>query len=196
MRHATLRYQAWYDIEKDYDYGYVEASSDGGATWYSLPTAHTTTANPNGANLGSGYTGSSCAGAGHDRNCWVTEQADLSRFAGKRIQLRWELVTDEGYNGQGLVLSNISIPEAGLKLDNAPGWQPAGWVQAANSLAERWLVTALVYGASGVQVLQMAVGADGRGNLAIPAGSSHVVVCASPIAPETTVPNTFTLSAG
>lgn len=197
LRHATLRYEAWYDTELNYDYAYVEASADGGVTWYSLPTAHTTTANPEGANLGNGYTGSSCTAAGHDRQCWLTEQADLSQFAGKRILLRWEAVTDEGYNAQGLALANVTVPEAGLNLDTAaPGWQPAGWVQVANSLAERWLVTALVYRADGIQVVPATVGANGRGSLRIPAGASHVVVCVSPVAPETTVPNTFTISAG
>jgi hypothetical protein len=191
----TLR-SAHLVLKTPHAYWYVEASADGGATWYSLPTAHTTTANPQGANLGNGYTGSSCAAAGHDQNCWVAEQADLSRFAGKRILLRWEVVTDDGYNGQGLALAHIGVLEAELSLDtSAPGWQAAGWLPAANSLAERWLVTALVYTSGGVQVLPMAVGPDGRGSLPISAGASHVVVRVSPIAPETTVPNMFMLSA-
>jgi immune inhibitor A len=197
VRHATLRYQVRYDLETDYDYGYVEASTDGGRTWHSLPTAHTTDANPEGANLGNGYTGNSCSAAGRDKNCWVSEHADLSPFAGKRILLRWEQVTDEGYNAQGLALAHITIPEAGVSLDTTtPGWQPAGWLVATNTLAEQWLVTALVFGPHGVRVMPISVGGDGRGSLAVPAGSTHVVVCVSPIAPETTVAASFILRAG
>ena len=30
---ATLRFWTWFDIEADYDYGYVEVSVDGGKRW-------------------------------------------------------------------------------------------------------------------------------------------------------------------
>ncbi|HUP27714.1 MAG TPA: hypothetical protein VM409_04705, partial [Chloroflexia bacterium] len=33
---ATLSFSIWYDVEEDLDYGYVEASTDGGATWDTL----------------------------------------------------------------------------------------------------------------------------------------------------------------
>ena len=54
---------------------------------------------------------------------------------------------------------------------------------------------AIVYRAGGVRVVPLPVGADGQGSLRIPAGSSRVVVAVSPVAPLTTVPNTYTLRA-
>ena len=33
LEQATLQAWLWYDIEKDYDYAYVEVSTDGGQTW-------------------------------------------------------------------------------------------------------------------------------------------------------------------
>src|SRR5262249_4413359 len=114
-----------------------------------------------------------------------------------RILLRWEQVTDEGYNAQGLALARITIPEAGVNLDTStPGWQPAGWIVATNTPAEQWLGTAILFRPHGAQVMPIPVGANGRGSLTIPAGSTHVVVCVSPLAPETTIPASFTLSAG
>lgn len=199
LRHvarASLQYQLWYDLEKDYDYGYVEVSADGGATWYAQRTARTTNSNPNGANLGNGYTGSSCSPVTRARQCWLTEQLDLSAYVGKRILVRFEQVTDDELNLQGIALSGIRVPEIGFDGDStAGGWQPAGWVRVTNTLAERWIVQAIVYGPHGVSVLQMPVGADGRGSLRIPAGSSRVVVAVSPLAPLTTVANTYTLGA-
>src|SRR5579875_1868469 len=58
VHHATLTFQAWYRIEQDYDYAYVEASLDG-KSWQALPATTTTTANPYGASYGAGFTGSS-----------------------------------------------------------------------------------------------------------------------------------------
>ena len=197
LQHATLRYQAWYDLEQTFDYAYVEASIDGGTTWHTLRTQHTSNVNPNGANLGNGLTGSSCSRASKAHACWVAEQADLTPYAGHHVLLRWEQVTDAGYNGQGLAITQIQVPEAGITLDiGAAGWQSAGWIAAGNTLAARWLVTALVYSPGGVRVVQVPVGADGRGSLSVPAGTSHVVVCVSPLAAKTTVQARYTLSAG
>jgi len=57
VHRATLHFRLWYDTEKDYDYGYVEASRDGGKTWQTLPGQHTTNTNPTGGSYGNGYTG-------------------------------------------------------------------------------------------------------------------------------------------
>src|SRR5262249_49253612 len=149
------------------DYGYVEVSSDGGKTWYTQRTAHTTHTNPNGANVGDGYTGSSCSPASKAQHCWVDEQIDLSRYAGKQILVRFEQVTDDVYNGQGLAITQIQVPELGFNGDStADGWQPAGWVRAGNTLAEHWIVQAIIYRPGGTSVVRMRVGLDGHGTLA------------------------------
>src|SRR5205085_178099 len=38
---ATLRFSAWYDLERDFDYTYVAASTDGGLSWVTLPGQNT-----------------------------------------------------------------------------------------------------------------------------------------------------------
>ena len=38
---ATLRFQAWYDLENQFDFVYLSASRDGGHTWQVLPAQHT-----------------------------------------------------------------------------------------------------------------------------------------------------------
>jgi len=42
---AVLQFWTWYDIEADWDFAYVEASSDGGQTWDILPGRYTNTEN-------------------------------------------------------------------------------------------------------------------------------------------------------
>ena len=54
----TMSYWTWYDIEQDFDYVYVEASTDG-EHWEMLTTPSGTASNPNGSSYGWGYTGQS-----------------------------------------------------------------------------------------------------------------------------------------
>jgi immune inhibitor A len=127
----TLNYHTWYDLEKGYDYAYLEASSDGGKTWQILKTPSGTDENPSGNSYGWGYNAQSAG--------WSAESVDLSQFAGQKIQLRFEYITDTAINGEGLLLDDISIPETGYFTDfesDAGGWQAAGFVRVENSLPQ------------------------------------------------------------
>ncbi|MBZ0278943.1 MAG: immune inhibitor A, partial [Anaerolineae bacterium] len=128
---ATLTYHAWYDLEDQWDYGYVMVSADGGGTWNILPTAHTTDANPNDAAYGPGYTGSSPE--------WIEESVPLDAYAGKEILVRFEVITDDAITQPGLALDDVSIPEIGYFSDFEAGgddWQPQGWVWMDNTLPQ------------------------------------------------------------
>ena len=59
---VALNFAAWYQLEQDYDYGYLAVSDDGGANWKTVPTTTSTTTNPNGGNYGNGMTGVSGGG--------------------------------------------------------------------------------------------------------------------------------------
>ena len=194
--HATLRYKVWYDLERDYDYGYVEVSTDAGKTWYAQKTPHTTSTNPNGTSMATGYTGSSCAAAAKGAHCWLDERIDLSAYAGKQILVRFEQVTDDEVNLQGIALSDIQVPQIGFDEDSSPtGWHAAGWVRAITTLAEQWTVQAICYRPGGITVVPFAIGGDGHGTLVVPAGTSRVVVVVSPMAPLTTVSSSYSLRA-
>ncbi|HXV98232.1 MAG TPA: hypothetical protein VEC93_07405, partial [Anaerolineae bacterium] len=85
---ATLNYWTWYDIETDWDYGYVEISTDNGKTWTILQTPHSATTNPSGNAYGPGYTGLSGGGP-----TWLEESLDISAYAGQEVLIRFEYVT-------------------------------------------------------------------------------------------------------
>ena len=132
---ATLSFAAWYDIEDGWDYAYVEASTDGGQHWQILSGRHTTDENPVGNAFGTGWTGISGGGKTAE---WVDESVDLTAFAGKKVQVRFEYVTDDAVNGPGVLLDNFAIPEIGYTDDaeaGAAGWESSGWVQTDNALA-------------------------------------------------------------
>jgi hypothetical protein len=190
VHHATLRYRLWYDIEKDYDYGYVEASTDGGKTWDTLSAQHTTRSNPNGASFGYGYTGSS--------HGWHDEQVDLSRFAGHRIQLRFEYITDDVYTGEGLVVKNISVPEIGFR-DDQSGWQAQGFIPVTtNALPSTWVVQVIAYTSHGVKVRNLPLPDNHTGSLLIDPskdGLTKIIVVIFNAVPKTTVTAGYQLSA-
>jgi len=135
-----LSFWTWYEVEKDYDYGYVAVSTDGGAHWATLPTAATTKEDPNGQNLGNGFTGTS----GGDKPAWIRQEADLSAYAGKQILLRFEYVTDGALSLHGFLVDDIDLP--GVFSDDAEkdsDWQPEGFVRSTNYVAQKYIVQVL-----------------------------------------------------
>ena len=147
LRSATdpkLAFWAWFTIEADYDYAYVTVSTDGGAHWTPLKTEASTSTDPNGQNLGNGITGSS---GGQTATGWAHLTADLSPYAGKQVQLRFEYVTDGNLNFGGFAVDDIEI--AGLPLDEAEtdnGWIPSGFIRSTNVVSQRFLLQVLHFG--------------------------------------------------
>ncbi len=100
-KHATLQFATWFDLEQNYDYAYVEASTDG-QKWTTLKGNYTTTTNVTGANWGNGYTGESGESSGGGSPQWEQESVDLSAYVGKKVQIRFEEVTDDAVNLAGI----------------------------------------------------------------------------------------------
>jgi hypothetical protein len=128
----TLSYWAWYDLESDYDYLYVEVSADG-KRWQILPTLSGVSEDPSGNSYGWGYNGKS--------DGWVKEAVDLSPFAGGKVQVRFQYITDAAVNGEGFLLDDVRIPETGYFTDfeeDAGGWQSNGWARIQNVLPQTY----------------------------------------------------------
>ena len=155
----TLTYQTWYDIETDWDYVYLLASTDNGDTWQFLNTPSGTDTDPTGNSYGWGYTGDSGGGEDVSQADWIQESVDLSQFAGQQVLLRFEYVTDAAVNGEGFMVDDISIPEASYFEDfeaSDGGWEAAGFARIQNVLPQ-YLRLALVSSGSEttVQVLDV-----------------------------------------
>ncbi len=154
----TLSFWTWYEIEKDYDYGYVAVSTDGGAHWTTLAAPATTRDDPNGDNLGNGFTDVSGGGRAP---VWIQQQVDLSAYAGKEVQLRFEYVTDGALSLHGMALDDITI-SGGVLSDDAEsdnGWQASGFVRSTNAVSQRFLVQLLRFTAAGTTVDRRSVDA-------------------------------------
>ncbi|MCI0478498.1 MAG: immune inhibitor A, partial [Anaerolineales bacterium] len=168
---ATLQFWTWHDIETNYDYAYVEASSDGGKTWDILRGKSTTTSDPNGASYGHAFTGHS--GVVDEKSKtparWIQEQVDLSPYAGKTILVRFEYITDDAYNAPGWAIDDIAIPEIGYSdnIENGEGgWQAAGFVRTDNVLPQKFIVQIVETG-NATRVVRVPLNAQNRGNYTI-----------------------------
>jgi hypothetical protein len=131
----TMKYWTWYDLEEDYDYLYLSASTDG-ENWEILNTPSGTPLDPTGNSYGWGYNGRS---GGGDTPQWIEESIDLSRYAGQEVTLRFDYITDAAVNGEGFLLDDISIPEIGYSTDfeaDTGGWEMDGWVRIENILPQ------------------------------------------------------------
>jgi hypothetical protein len=184
---ATLSYWVWYDIEENWDYAYVEVSTDEGQTWQILETPSGVGTNPNGNSFGWAYTGQSGYG---DQPEWIREEIDLSDYAGQQVLLRFEYITDDAVNRPGLVLDDVRIPEIGYSSDfeaGGGGWKPAGFIHHANVLSQRWMVQMVVFGPE-TTVERLELGDDQVGSWTVPLSreANRAVIVVSGLAPVTT----------
>jgi hypothetical protein len=137
---ATLKFWSHYDIENNWDYGYVEVHDLTTDQWYTLPGTKTISTIPNAqdnpntpdtfeptvylaAGRWNAFTGSSGG--------WYQELMSLAPFAGHSIELYFTYWTDGASELQGWYVDDIQIPELSF-LDNveggANGWTVnAGW---------------------------------------------------------------------
>lgn len=137
---VTLDYSMWHDLETDYDYVFLEASTDG-KSWQILTTPSGTADNPSGNSYGWGYNGQTSG--------WIQESVDLSEFAGQKVQIRFEYVTDAAVNGQGLLLDDIAVGainyQSDLETDDG-GWVANGFVRVENILPQTYRLSLIVKG--------------------------------------------------
>jgi hypothetical protein len=140
---ATLTFQTYYEIEGDWDYGYVEVHDLDTDEWYTLPGLGTVTTLPNPQdnpncpddveptayeaagrwNAFTGYSGG-----------WYQEVMDLSMFAGHDIELYFTYWTDPYTLELGWYIDDIEILEIGFFDDVESG--EGDWV-----VNDGWYVT-------------------------------------------------------
>ena len=104
----ALTFETRYGLEDQWDYAFVQVSTNNGQTWTSLANANTTVSHDPGANPNivaqlPGFTGDAD---------WHTETFDLSAYAGQNVLLALRNMTDTNTLGNGGAIG------AGVWVDN------------------------------------------------------------------------------
>jgi hypothetical protein len=150
---ATLNFYTFYDIEEDWDYGYVEVYDHTTEEWTTLNAPGTVDDvahpqdNPNtpderepaayeDAGKWHGFTGYSGG--------WVPVSVDLGAFAGHTIDLYFTTWQDGAFTLQMMYVDDISIPEIGFTDDveaGEDGWTTTGWYVTDGIWLNNWQAT-------------------------------------------------------
>ena len=140
---GTLTFWTWYDIEEEWDYGFVEVSTDGGTTWAPIPGNITRySENPNGStawanSLVGGQASTDTAITGSS-NGWVLAQFTLP--AGSGVLVRFSYYTDEAVNGQGWFIDDVSVDGFSDDFEAGTGnWDLGGWTWTTGLFDNDWL---------------------------------------------------------
>jgi hypothetical protein len=165
---VSMNFWTWYDLEKDYDYVYVEASTDG-QQWTILNTPSGTDRNPNGASFGWAYTGQSTG--------WIQESVDLSQFAGKPVSVRFEYITDPAVNGAGFLLDDVTVPaihySTGFETEDA-SWVANGFARIENAIPQTFRLALITHTAGATTVRDIPLTADQSADIPLTIGQNGV----------------------
>jgi hypothetical protein len=150
---ATLYFYTYYEIEDNWDYGYVEVYDRDTGEWYTLDAPGTVNYvahaqdNPN---VPDGREPSDYEDAGRwhaftgNSNGWILVSMDLSPFAGHTIDLYFRTWQDGAFTLQMMYVDDISIPEIGFFDDveaGEDGWTPDGWYVTDGIMSNNWQAT-------------------------------------------------------
>ena len=111
--------------------------------------------NPTGASFGNAYNGKT--------NGWIEQEVDLSDYAGKKVQVRFEYVTDAAVNGEGLLLDDVRVDAIDYFTDfetDDGGWIAAGFVRVENVLPQTFRLALIVVRDGETTVQYIVVSAD------------------------------------
>jgi immune inhibitor A len=141
---ADARFTLWnnYIIEEDWDFGFVEVSTDGGTTWeeqkvFNAADEEVTTpddySDPNGRMHDYGDKKYGLTGDSHG---WVEHHVNLGAFAGQTIMLRLRLATDEAFLERGWFADDFSVSGGGSTTWSDDAETDGDWVAEVESFTQ------------------------------------------------------------
>ncbi len=153
---ATLNFFTYYEIEEDWDYGYVEIYDHDTGEWYTLE-APGITVNHVGHKQDNPFVPPGhepkdyeIAGRWHAftgySNGWTPVSMSLCPFAGHTIDIHFRTWQDGSYTLQMMYVDDISIPEIGFFDDveaGEGGWSTDGWYRTDGKLKNGFSVTTI-----------------------------------------------------
>ena len=131
-----------YSIEEDWDFGFVEVSTDGGSTWteqkvYDAAGAEVSTSDtypdPNGnlktfGNKKYGLTGAT--------DGWEHHYAKVTAYAGKTIQVRLRYATDAGFEDRGWFVDDLALTNGATAVWSDDAEANNGWTTKVGTFVD------------------------------------------------------------
>ncbi len=169
---ATLNFMTYFEIEDDWDYGYVEVHDLTTGEWVTLndPNARMWIYNislgdyeylpmrtfvdqpqdnpytPAGREPTDYEAAGTWFGFTGASDGWIPISMDLSAFKGHQVEVHFRLWQDGAFTLQNMYVDDISIPEIGFSDDveaGEDGWATDGWYVTDGILYNDWEVTVL-----------------------------------------------------
>ncbi|MEU4425368.1 peptidase M6 immune inhibitor A [Actinoplanes sp. NPDC024001] len=134
-----LRFTSSHGLEKDFDYGYVTVSTDGGKTYQPVAGDRTV----------KGPQGAAITGQAED----VTLSYDLSSYAGKRVLLGLRYVSDAAVSLGGWHISDLRVGATPVNSATLDGWQSPTQVRPIP--VHNWHVRLVGLGSSRAKVVPL-----------------------------------------
>ena len=162
-----MNFAVWFEMEDDYDLVYLMVSEDGGVNWEVLETKYGEYTEFEGV---VGWTG--------DSRRWLQEEADLTEFAGKKIWVRFEAVTDSVESYAGFLVDEVSIDAIGYATsfeNDDDGWTTDGFVRVNGYLPQLFSVAAVIENGNETQVEYVELDAGNEFDFSIEAGEADTV---------------------
>ncbi len=134
---------------------------------------------------------------------WLPQQVDLSAYAGKQIQVRFQYISVAEIADKGFAVDNIAIPEISYQDDaesGVQGWTLNGWQQMTNAIPQRFLLEySIIKSDQTLRTIKQLIGphdstTSGQWPLHLDAKETLVLAIAG-LDDETNIPATFSLGA-
>ncbi len=157
----TFTFQTWFDIEDQWDYGYVEGSADG-TMWVKLAQVSTLPADTQNLNDSTAWDGP--GGLTGNSAGWQTAEYSFGDLSGQ-VWIRFRYMTDEASNGTGWYVDDV---KAGAYVDDdtTAGWTNNGFTWTNGLQNNDWTADAYVpfaKASSKKYSLVSIVGTEGQG---------------------------------
>ncbi|MCY4020481.1 MAG: immune inhibitor A [Chloroflexi bacterium] len=179
-RQAWLEFRVWYDLDYEWEYGYVTVSDDDGRTWRTLPSRYTTKSYSYQDFYDVGFTGSSRG--------WRKERIDLSQFTPGRVVIRFEVMSNLATSYRGMAIDDLRIRamnyQEGFETPDDT-WSAEGWIRTDNRLPNKTWLQAVQETRDGLHVSRALVSGSGDLTVDLLPGVDQVLVAVSPVVPYT-----------
>ena len=184
-----LEYDLWFSIEEDWDFAYVELSEDDGDTWTILQAALSSTDDPLQVSFGPGYTGESGG--------WQQDLVSLATWAGKKVMLRFQYITDAAVHDHGLCLRNLRVTADNAASDSEVLWIPKGFAWTNNLVRQDYMVQVVYESDDGSynRVMQVELDENNHGAITLEPirDVRRMVAIIQPLAPSTRMPANYSI---